>query len=294
MRADSRISNFRAIEFALLALLAAAPAAVRADEIDTEHLFGFTIGSDVGNVGEREIEGSTTGRFSKRTGSYGAIAQTLSAEFVPMENLRAEFGGAVASHRIAGVAGFEERQQVTFSGFSLDLRYRLMDRATAPFGLAIGAEPRWGRVEEVTGAAVQQYGVDFVVALDKEIVPDRVVAAFNLLYQPEIKRDRATATWSRESTAGVAAALMTQIQPGVFLGGEARYLQKYEGTGFGELAGHGFFLGPTFYMKLSRGAWMAAAWSAQVAGHAVAAAPGSLDLVNFERHQVRFLFGVGF
>jgi hypothetical protein len=38
---------------------------------------------------------------------------------------------------------------------------------------------------------------------------------------------------------------------------------------------------------------MTAAWSAQVAGRAVNV-PGSLDLVNFERHQVRFLFGMNF
>jgi hypothetical protein len=36
-----------------------------AEGIDTGHLFGFMIGSDVGSVGEREFQGQTTGRFSK-------------------------------------------------------------------------------------------------------------------------------------------------------------------------------------------------------------------------------------
>ena len=36
---------------------------VRADEIETEHLFGFVTGSDVGEVGEREVEGQTLGRI---------------------------------------------------------------------------------------------------------------------------------------------------------------------------------------------------------------------------------------
>ena len=45
--------------------------------------------------------------------------------------------------------------------------------------------------------------------------------------------------------------------------------------------------------RLSGRAWIAAAWSAQVAGHATATV-GSLDLVNFERQQARVLFGVNF
>lgn len=285
--------SLSAAGLALIAAVAAAPSPTRAGNIETEHLFGFAVGTDVGIVGDKEIEGTTTGRFSKHSGSYRAISQTLSAEFVPIDHFRAEFGGAVISHNVAGVAGLDDRQQLAFSSFSADLRYRLLDRATAPFGLLIGAEPRWSRIEETTGSTATQYGADFVVSADKEIIPDRVVAALNLLYQPEVTRTKFTSGWSQESTAGVATALMAQLWPGVFVGGEARYLRRYEGLGFEDLAGHGAFLGPTFYARLSRGAWISAAWSAQIAGRAAAAA-GSLDLINFERHQVRFRFGINF
>jgi hypothetical protein len=50
----------------LLLIIAIVPTGARSTTIETEHLFGFTIGSDVGKVGEREIEGSVTGRFAKR------------------------------------------------------------------------------------------------------------------------------------------------------------------------------------------------------------------------------------
>ncbi len=138
-----------------------------------------------------------------------------------------------------------------------------------------------------------QYGVDFVAAADWEVVPNRVVAAFNLLYQPETKRLKLTGMWSQDSTAGVAMAVMAQVRPGVFVGAEARYLRVYDGSGFDNLAGEGFFVGPTIYFRLSDRAWLAAAWSAQAAGHANATV-GSLDLVNFERQQARVLFGVNF
>ena len=273
--------------------LAFIPASARTETIETEHLFGFTIGSDVGEVGERELEGSATGRFSKRTGTYDAASGTMSMEFVPMPNLRTEFTAAVNSYDVTGVSGLADQRYAAFGGFSADIRYRLFDRASAPFGLAIGAEPHWGRADDITGQPVSQYGVDFVAAADWEIIHDRVVAAVNLLYQPQTMRSNLTGTWSPESTAGAAFAVMAQVRSGIFVGGEARYLRQYDGGGLDSLAGQGFFVGPTVYFKLSERAWMTLAWSAQVAGHATAV-PASLDLVNFERQQARLLFGVNF
>jgi hypothetical protein len=277
----------------LLLLLATVPTGARSATIETEHLFGFTIGSDVGEVGEKEIEGSMTGRFAKRTGSYNAASGTMSVEYVPIPNLRTELTGAVVAYDIAGVSRLTDQRYAAFGGLSADIRYRFLDRATAPFGFAIGAEPHWGRADEVTGEPASQYGVDFVAAADWEIVPGRVVAAFNLLYQPETTRSKLTGTWSQESTAGVAIGLMVQVRSGIFVGGEARYLRKYDGLSLDTLVGQGFFVGPTVYFKLSERAWIAAAWSAQVAGQATTSA-GSLDLVNFERRQARLLFGVNF
>ena len=280
-------------KFCLLPVLATVPTGARAAPIETEHLFGFTIGSDVGEVGERELEGTVTGRFAKRTGTYDAAATTTSVEFVPIKNLRTEFTGAVVAYDVTGVNGLADQRYAAFGGLSADIRYRILDRATAPFGFAVGAEPHWSRADEATGQPVNQYGVDFVAAADWEIVPERIVAAFNLLYQPETMRSKATGTWSQESLAGVALGVMAQVRSGIFVGGEARYLRKYDGLGLDSLAGQGVFIGPTIYFRISERAWVAAAWSAQVAGNATASV-GSLDLVNFERRQARLLFGVNF
>jgi hypothetical protein len=51
-------------------------------------------------------------------------------------------------------------------GLSLDLRYRLLDREHAPFGLLIDAEPHWGRIDETTGEPVDQYGVDLLIGIE--------------------------------------------------------------------------------------------------------------------------------
>jgi hypothetical protein len=39
-------------------------------ELETKYIFGFTFGSDIGDVGERELELTTKVNFQKRAGSY--------------------------------------------------------------------------------------------------------------------------------------------------------------------------------------------------------------------------------
>ena len=91
------------------------PAGLHAEGIDTEHLFGFMIGSDVGEVGERELESSATGRFGKQTGTYNASSGTLSVESVPIANLRTEITGEVIGYGISGVNGLANQQYGAFA-----------------------------------------------------------------------------------------------------------------------------------------------------------------------------------
>jgi hypothetical protein len=269
------------------------PACVYAEGIDTEHLFGFMIGTDVGNLGEREFQSQTTGRFSKTGGNYRAINHELELEFVPADNFRIEIGSAFASYDINGVAGFEDRRQLAWQGVSVDFRYRFLDRNVAPFGLTFALETHADRIDDRTAAAARRYGSDLTLALDRELIPNRVVAAFNLFYGPEWTRLLGTGLAEQESTVGAAIAVMAQIRPGFLIGAEVRYLRKYDGIGLEEFAGEALFAGPTAYLQLSERSRLTVAWSAQAWGRA-AGSTAALDLVNFERHQVRLIFGVNF
>ena len=115
---------FVAAKSCLMLALVIIPTDARTAAIDTEHLFGFIIGSDVGEVGEREIESSVTGRFGKQTGTYNAASGTLSAESVPIANLRTEITGEVLGYGITGVGGLADQQYAAFGGVSADIRYR--------------------------------------------------------------------------------------------------------------------------------------------------------------------------
>jgi hypothetical protein len=286
-----KTETFRMAIVCLAGLLLTASA--RAEGIDTEHLFGFMIGTDVGNVGEREFQSETTGRFARNGGNYRAIGQQLELEFVPARNFRIEIGSTFSGHDINGVAGFDDRRQLAWQGVSVDFRYRFLERDTAPLGLTLAVETHAQRIDETTAAVVRNYGTEFTLAFDRELVPNLAVLALNLSYQPEWTRFVRAGAAEQESTIGAALGVMTQISGSFFLGGEARYLRRYEGIGLEELAGQALFVGPTAYFQLSERSRLTASWSVQAWGRP-AGSNAALDLVNFERHQARLVFGVNF
>jgi hypothetical protein len=277
----------------LLIAFALSPCAGYAEGLETTHIFGFTIGTDVNQVGEIEGEIESTGRFGKSAGTYAALSTALGLKFIPFENFSIEPGISVAYHNIAGVPDFEDRSGWAFEAVSLELRYRVLDRTQAPVGLTLGIDPRFGTIDDISGAPADRYGSDFILAIDQELVATRLFAAFNFIYELEAVRFHDTSAWEHQSSLTFAAAATAQIYPGVLLGGEVRYLRVYDGMSLDRFAGQAVFIGPTFYAKLSERLWISAAWNIQVAGSA-AAQVGPQDLSNFERHQAKLRFGYNF
>jgi hypothetical protein len=278
--------NAKTALIALVLLLLLAPCAVQAGDVDTQFLFGFTQGSDVGELGEKEIESETVGRFGKADGSYAALTSELRAEFVPLENFRFEVGTIVNYSSISGVSGFDDRNEVQFGGFALEGRYRLLDRRAAPVGLTLSAEPHWTRIDDTSGELVANFGSEFVVAVDRELVENRLFAALNVRYDPEWTHLLVRDVWLPQSTLGISAAVTAQVDAGIFFGIETHYVRGYDGAGANVFLGDALFVGPTTYLRLSKSFSVSAALSVQVAGIAVDV-PGSLDLRDFERLQAR-------
>jgi hypothetical protein len=269
------------------------PGPGRTEGIDTEHIYAFMIGTDVGELGEREFQSETTGRFAKQAGSYQAVGQQLELEFVPIRNFRIEIGTTLAAHNIESVPNFVDRTQANWQGASLDLRYRFLDRETAPFGLTLALESHGNRIDEISAAPARNYGTELTLALERDLVPDRVVATLNLGYQPEWTRLVGAPTEEQDATLAVAFGVMAKLRPNFLFGGEVRYFRKYDGIGLDALAGQAVFVGPTAYFQLSERARMTANWSVQAWGKP-AGSNAALDLVNFERHQAKLVFGVNF
>ncbi|WP_456710963.1 MULTISPECIES: hypothetical protein [Bradyrhizobium] len=278
---------------AIAGAAAVLPLGAYAEGFDTEHIFGFMIGSDVGDVGEREFQSQTTGRFAKDGGRYRALNQEMELELVPAPNFRVELGTSFGAYDINRVPGFDDRRQLSWQSVSVDFRYRFLNREATPFGMTVALETRAGRVDETTAAAVRSYGTELTVAFDREVIPNLAVAALNVSYEPEWTRMPRTGTAEQDATIGIAFGLMAKVRPDILIGGEARYFRKYDGIGLDELSGQALFIGPTAYFQLSERSRLTATWSVQAWGQR-AGSNAAVDLVNFERHQARLVYGLNF
>ena len=263
------------------------------DEIDTEHIFGFVEGSDVGEKGELEGELESSNDIGKHSGTYFANFNEAQLKYSMTDNFRMAPMLNFSYHNINNVPDLDNRNQFEFAGAGAEIRYRLLNWRTAPFGLTLSVSPNWARRNEGTGEPVEQFGFELAALLDRELVKDRVFAAFNILYEPSWTRLTATGTSEQKATLGFGGAIAIKIMPGIFVGGELLYLRAYESTGLDKFAGQAVFLGPTANFKLSDRANLTLAWNAQIAGKAVGD-PNAFDLTNFERHQVLLRFGLTF
>ncbi|WP_143844001.1 hypothetical protein [Bradyrhizobium cosmicum] len=253
-------------------------------DIDTEHIFGFSMGSDIGKPGEIEVEFENVGAFGKRSGSYAALANLNQVKYTVSDNFRIAPGFSLSGQRIRGVPGLADHQDVAFSGAALELRYKLVDRAVAPFGLTLHAQPGWSRIDDASGIPIAQYGAEFAALFDRELIKDRLFAAFNVWYGTGGTREIATDLWRHDSEMQLQAALSYAVRPELVFGLGVRYARAYDGGALNRFAGDAIFAGPTFSYTISKEIGISGTWQMQVAGSALGD-NRSLNLDQFERHQ---------
>ena len=263
------------------------------EELDSEHLFGFTQGTDIGAKGDKELELLGFGAFGKGQGAYSGVAGEVEGKFTIFDNFRVSPGIGVAYHNVRGVPGLDDRQGANFEGASLEMKFRLLDRRRDGIGVTVGVTPAWARVDDSSGEPVDAKGVGLLFMADYELVPGWLLSAFNMTYDLAATRSHLTGEWSHDSLFGLSGAIAGQVVPNVFLGVEARYARAYGGLALDRFDGQALFVGPTAYAKFPNGAWISAAWNAQVAGRS-AELPAALDLTNFPHHEVVIRFGQPF
>ena len=254
-------------------------------EAESKYMFGFLDGADIGNEGEKAFEYESTGSFQKRGGSYAAVEHELEFEHVPTQNFAYELSAHVLSHSIHGVENLDDRDSIQFSGASAKLRYLILGRGPeSPIGLTVSAEPEWARVDDVDGTRTLSYSSEFRIVADTELIKNRLYAALNLIYEPEAAKPADTGLWERSSEVGVGLGFAYRITPTFALGVGAEYDRSYDGLALQTLQGQALFIGPTMQVNFTPRILLAAAFSAQVVGHAVDDLR-AFDLTNFERYR---------
>lgn len=258
-------------------------------EIETKYLFGFTTGSDIGLEGEKEVSFETEVNVGKHSGDYAALLHRLEFEYTPTQFLQVELSALATSLRIKDVPSLENRNESDFAGLSAEFRYLLIGRGPgSPFGLTFSIEPEWGRLSHSGGDPETSFAAEMKLEADTELVPNRLFAAANLIYEPEVARARGGLDWERESSWGISGALAYRVTPRVAIGAELSHFRQYsEGLLFKSLEGQATYLGPTLYIQLTKKIFLQAAWSTQIAGRSTEEPGQALDLTNFARHKFK-------
>ena len=116
-----------------------------ASEINDEYIFGFTQGSEIGHAGEVEIRADSVGRIGVPKGGYTAFSSDVTVLYTLTDSFRVAPIFTVDSFGNRNVPGLENRTGSSAEGPALELKYRLLDHKTDPFGLTLGATPQIAR-----------------------------------------------------------------------------------------------------------------------------------------------------
>lgn len=270
---------------------AAAPvkgAAVVAD-IPGGDIFGYSNSTDVGSAGDCSTSAEYSARSGKGDGSYYAGTVKFQNVFNISENFAMAISPFVSHTKISGVSNIGTNYStLDFDGLSAEATYRVLSRSlNQPVAIALSMEPRWARMDGLTGARMSKsVGVEFKIFADAVLIKDTLFGAINLNYGITLTRAVGAAADTAGSYTSASAALTYQVSNSFFAGAELRHLRGYAGSGLNILAGSATFFGPTMMYKITDSLTFNAVWTPQISGKEVGNT-ANLDLANFERHQFR-------
>ncbi len=268
-------------------------AAANAHPVESENLFGFTLGSDIDEPGTIGLAVESVSAFGRRSGTYATDNAKLELSFAPVHNLSLSVSLLGGAWNIRNNPDLPDIYAMRFRGLGGEIRLRLLERDIHGVGVTLHAEPSITLADEVSGEAGTGYASENKLIIDTTLMHNRLWAAMNLVYDVEQFRPWNGSSTEQASVAGVTGAMTARVTDTLFLGGEIRYLMAFERMSLSQQVGRALYLGPTAYWRISDSAWLAAAWNIQVAGHANND-PDRLDLTNFSRHLVRLKLGFEF
>jgi hypothetical protein len=266
--------------------------------VETESLFGFTLGSSTEPAGTREVAFETVARFGKRGANYSAVGQKLEFAYGVTDRFTLALGLLGDYHRVTEKPAFsgtveEVRPRYIFNGFGGEIRYNFLERTSSPFGMTLHLEPSLAFSDEASGLRGRKYGSENKLIFDREIIKDTFFAAFNLTHEMEVTKEKGAAGWERGSVVGASVAGTFQVATNIFLGAETRYLRAYDGLRLGTYKGDAWYVGPTLSLFTDSHRFVTFAYSGLIGGKEKGSS-SRLNLVDFERHQIRLKAGFTF
>lgn len=283
---------------ALLAVAASCPAragdaksnfvASAFPEIETENLFGFTEGSDIGQPGEKEVEWETQVAAGKRDGRYFTGEHHLAAAYNPTDRLYLELGLGGVSTDIKNVTSpepFDNKRFTGLSSVSAELKYLILNRGPeSPIGLTLAVEPEYAWIDDGDGSKVRAFATEIRLQADTELVANRLYLGFNAIYEPEVVHPKNGDPTEHESSLSLLSALSYRVLPNLALGAEVQYMRAYDqGIGLNHFTGDATYVGPSLFWQIAPKRSLTLAWGRQVRGNSEDTPADRLNLVDFSR-----------
>ena len=270
------------LAFAMFALEAKA-------DVPGDDIFGFTTPSDVGNPGDTTFANENDGRWGKRSGSYRALNSKyeLGNTFAPDWWIGASLFSSY--NRSQHVPDLADVNRLAFDGASFELAHRIVKRSdTNPFAISLSMEPRWGRIENLSGLPSHSFNVAFKVFADTILIPEKLFLASNVIVISQRSEDPNNHNkWMSSSAVLLSLAIAYQISPRFFVGAETRYLAGFSNIVPTEEMGHAVFAGPTMLWKITDKVAFNTTIQPQITGRSTANPALRLDLDNLEKLQFR-------
>lgn len=264
-------------------------------EIETENLFGFTEGSDIGQPGEKEVEWETQMSAGKRDGKYFTAEHHLAAAYVPTDRLYLELGLGGVSTDIRNVTSpepFDNKRSTGLSSVSAELKYLILNRGPeSPIGLTLAVEPEYAWIDDGDGSKVRAFSTEIRLQADTELVPNRLYLGFNAIYEPEVVHPRNGDPTEHESSLSFLSALSYRLLPNLAVGAEVQYMRAYDqGIGLNHFTGDATYVGPSLFWQIAPKRTLTLAWGRQVRGSSVDTPSDHLNLVDFSRDIAKVKF----
>jgi hypothetical protein len=260
--------------------------------------FGFAAGSDVNGAGDKTVGLEYGGAFGTRFGTAQSHGLKLGVEWSPLRCFDMTpwiSGGWSRAHD--DVTGTRDRARAFGAG--MQVNYKILGRDVHGVGLTLSVEPSgsWGRARSYDPSipatlrwSQTAYGAAARVILDKELIENRLYAAFNLENAASFLKangvDCATnsgSAYCRSSQLNFRAALSAKAMDNLFVGVDGSHQRVYDGAFLNRRPGYAWFAGPNVYWQIADGLSLNAAWSTQLSGRAPGQHGGRLNLDQFTR-----------
>ncbi len=278
-------------------------------------IFGFTTGSDVNDLGSLSGSLEYNGNFGTRFGRLDGNLLKGQISYSPFPCL--EIGPTIQGFSVnAGRStfGLDTRQ---FGG-TVELKYKLLGRATNGIGLTITTEPgvfnrqyRSGFID-IAGNAFRPSGTLTSnvarILVDFELIKNKLYGAINLehaaVWDDPISQSPGLGFsepgYARFSNANIRAALAYKFNDSFYLGVEGSHQRAYSGIFLNQELGNAWYVGPTFFWQATEKLSVTGSYNYQFAGQTkdafetIGASSRGFDLINFNRHLAKLKIAYSF